>query len=87
MANMTGILWTATVRGRNQLSSGSYRVKADELIAISAARRRDPGPANLRLAMVEACVFYSLIGFLDPSIPIQMQPVSGVVRVRRADRP
>ena len=27
------------------------------------------GPANLRLAMVEACVFYSLIGFLDPSIP------------------
>ena len=27
------------------------------------------GPANLRLAMVEACVFYSLIGFLDPTIP------------------
>ena len=27
------------------------------------------GPANLRIAMVEACVFYSLIGFLDPSIP------------------
>lgn len=27
------------------------------------------GPANLRLAMVEACVFYCLIGFLDPSIP------------------
>ena len=27
------------------------------------------GPANLRLAMVEACMFYSLIGFLDPTIP------------------
>ena len=27
------------------------------------------GPANLRLAMVEACVFYCLIGFLDPNIP------------------
>jgi N-methylhydantoinase B len=27
------------------------------------------GPANLRIAMVEACVFYCLIGFLDPAIP------------------
>ena len=27
------------------------------------------GPANLRLAMVEACVFYCLIGFLDAKIP------------------
>ena len=27
------------------------------------------GPANLRLAMVEACVFYCLIGFLDATIP------------------
>jgi N-methylhydantoinase B len=27
------------------------------------------GPANLRLAMVEACVFYCLIGFLNPDIP------------------
>ncbi len=33
----------------------------------SASQTR--GPANLRLAMVEACVFYSLIGFLNPSIP------------------
>lgn len=27
------------------------------------------GPANLRIAMVEACVFYCLIGFLDAEIP------------------
>lgn len=27
------------------------------------------GPANLRLAMVEACAFYCLIGFLDKDIP------------------
>lgn len=27
------------------------------------------GPANLRLAMVEACVFYCLIGFLDARLP------------------
>lgn len=27
------------------------------------------GPANLRLAMVEACVFYCLIGFLDAGLP------------------
>ena len=27
------------------------------------------GPANLRLAMVEACCFYCLTGFLDPELP------------------
>ncbi len=27
------------------------------------------GPANLRIAMVEACAFYCLIGFLDKDIP------------------
>ncbi len=27
------------------------------------------GPANLRIAMVEACVFYCLIGFLDSTLP------------------
>ena len=27
------------------------------------------GPANVRMALVEACVFYCLIGFLDPNIP------------------
>ena len=27
------------------------------------------GPANLRLAMVEACSFYCLMGFLDPDLP------------------
>ncbi|MEE2997558.1 MAG: hydantoinase B/oxoprolinase family protein [Pseudomonadota bacterium] len=35
----------------------------------SGSAPQTDGPANLRLAMVEACVFYSLIGFLDPSIP------------------
>ena len=35
----------------------------------SGSAQQTKGPANLRLAMVEACVFYSLIGFLDPSIP------------------
>ena len=33
----------------------------------SAAQTR--GPANLRLAMVEACAFYCLIGFVDKDIP------------------
>ena len=33
----------------------------------SSAQTR--GPANLRIAMVEACVFYCLIGFLDAKIP------------------
>lgn len=33
----------------------------------SASQTR--GPANLRRAMVEACVFYCLIGFLDPDLP------------------
>ncbi len=27
------------------------------------------GPANLRKAMVEACTFYCLVGFLDPALP------------------
>lgn len=35
----------------------------------SASDPQTRGPANLRLAMVEACVFYCLIGFLDADLP------------------
>jgi len=35
----------------------------------SASDPQTRGPANLRLAMVEACVFYCLIGFLDANLP------------------
>lgn len=43
------------------------------------------GPANLRQAMVEACVFYCLIGFLDPDIPYS-DAARELVRFRFGER-
>ena len=41
----------------------------DELtFDFSGADPQTRGPTNLRIAMVEACVFYSLIGMLDPEL-------------------
>lgn len=46
------------------------RVKDGDIeFDFSQSAGQTKGPANLRQAMVEACVFYCLIGFLEPDIP------------------
>lgn len=51
----------------------------------SGSDPQTPGPANLRRAMVEACVFYCLIGFLDPDIPYS-DAARDIVRFTFSDR-
>lgn len=51
----------------------------------SASDPQTRGPANLRLAMVEACVFYCLIGFLDADLPYS-DAARDLVRFTFADR-
>jgi N-methylhydantoinase B len=47
----------------------TVRVQKGEItFDFSKADRQTKGPINLRPAMVEACVFYSLIGALDPKL-------------------
>ena len=43
------------------------------------------GPANLRIAMVEACVFYCLIGFLDSTLPYS-DAARDLVRLKFGER-
>ena len=49
--------------------AGTVRVANGEItFDFSNSDRQAKGPINLRPSMVEACVFYSLIGALDPSL-------------------
>ena len=50
----------------------TVRVKNGEIeFDLTNSDRQARGPVNLRPSMVEACVFYCLIGALDPKLQFQ----------------
>ena len=57
-------------RGRPVRFSATVTVAGAHItVDLSGSDRQARGPVNLRPSMVEACVFYSLIGCLDPDLP------------------
>ena len=60
-----GVTRNTPVRIRVRAVVADGRVHFD----FSGSAPQTRGPANLRIAMVEACAFYCLIGFLDKTIP------------------
>ena len=66
----------------------TVRVKnGDITFDFTKSDRQAKGPINLRPSMVEACVFYSLIGALDPKLALQRRHARrGAVRLRAQHR-
>ncbi len=57
-------------RGRPVRFHAAVTVAGDRItVDVSGSDRQARGPVNLRPSMVEACVFYALIGCLGPDLP------------------